>query len=235
MITLRSLLVALLLFAAGIVHVHGAPAIFIENTGQWHSEVRFRLVLDQVILWITDRGAVVDIVENCSAVTPLDSADLSELPALPSLWRQPERVAGRVLRYEFYGATNIARAVGEGELEGRSTFLSSNAVDHGGRGCRSFHSIRLRNVCAGVDALFSLENGQPIVELLADRESDIVTTRILRLDGGDRPFTLTSAGRASSIAIRLGERLNLVSGSVYERDRDRLPDILTTRATPTFP
>ena len=170
----RLLWLVLLPFAACAVHAQTLSPGFIENKGQWPDEVRFRLQLDGVTMWITDRGAVYDLQERVAPTLAIPSVDpfdrVSEAMAPQST--ESARLRGHVLRAEFVDASPDVEAIGVAEESGRYNYFIGNDESRWGRNCRVFSSVRLENIYDGIDAVYYLDKGMPRYDLMVAPGAD---------------------------------------------------------------
>ena len=125
----RLLPLLLLLLAVCTLDAQTLSPAFIENNGQWPADVRYRLQLDGLTMWITDRGAVYDLHEVAAptfALPRVDRFDRNDAGLL-SQNDQPMHVRGHVLRAEFVDASPQVEAIGGEAMGGRFNYLIGNS------------------------------------------------------------------------------------------------------------
>ena len=196
-------LASLLIFAAGVTLHAQTPIGFVENRGQWPEEVRYRLQLDGLTMWITDRGAVYDLQERVApafAIPQFERFDAVEESSMPRR-DEPARIRGHVLRAEFVGASESVEAIGVERMSGRFNYFIGDDETRWGRNCPLYASVRLEEVYEGIDVVYYLDEGTPRYDLLIAPGADPARVRMaiegaeaLRTAGGGRLVVGTSLG-----------------------------------------
>ena len=177
-------LASLLILAVGVTLHAQTPAGFVENRGQWPDEVRFRLQLDGLTMWVTDRGAVYDLyerVEPLFVMLSFDQRDAMAGSAL-SMRDEPSRVCGHVLRAEFVGISENVEAIGGDKLSGYVNYVVGDDESRWGRNCRIYSSVRLNDVYDGIDLLYYIDQGLPRFDVIVAPGVDLSILR-MSLDG----------------------------------------------------
>lgn len=159
-----------------------SAASFIENRGQWPSEVRYLSRLNGMEAWITDGGIVYDFYRihprSAEHPRPTDLFSYAQDPFDPTAAPElPER-SGHVVRMEFAGANGEAvpddgtrRSTYHNYFIGKDrTKWAANVPLYGG--------VRLKELYPGIDA-------------------------VLRFDGGSLRYDLHVAAGVDPAAIRL--------------------------------
>ena len=185
------------------LQAHAFTDGFVENRGQWPEDVRYRLQLDGLTMWITDRGAVYDLHERVApafAIPQFERFDAVDdrLTMMPD---QPSRVRGHMLRSEFAGASESVEAIGVGQMSGRFNYLIGDDETRWGRNCGVYASVRLEEVYEGIDVVYYLDGGAPRYDLLIAPGADPARVRMtiegaeaLRTAGSGRLVVGTSLG-----------------------------------------
>ena len=177
------------------------PGEFTENRGQWAEQARFLMKRSGLNLWITDRGAVYDLhhveSESPAASTSILSSSVEKEIETPST----RTIRGHVLGLAFENVAPTSRAVGMNDI-GRRTNYFVGARETWGADCRSYESVRLQGIYAGIDALFYLDDGLPRYDIHVAPGADASAIRF-RLEGADE-VRVTREGRLA-IGTSLGE------------------------------
>ena len=195
-----------------------SPAAFIENRGQWEPQVRFRLQLDGVTMWITDASVVYDLsrrIESPLAWMPsllFKSADDRPMPSLDT----PEQLRGHVIRTTFAGAAESRRASGEQEMEGRYNYFIGSDASRWGRNCRAFASVRLTDVYDGIDVVYYLDKGMPRYDLIIAPGADVARVRMM-IDGADDVRAVVGGRLAIGTSLGDMEMRELISYQMNEK------------------
>ena len=187
---------------------------FIENNGQWADDVRFKLRLEGLTMWITDRGAVYDLQERVETIRTLPILDPflsnSDRPTIGE-----ERVIrGHVVGTTFAGAAEKSRAVGLGLRKERENYIDGTGPSQRGRNCRSYSSVRLENLYEGIDVVYYLDEGMPRYDLIVAAGADPSHVRMTVVGADD--VRLASNGRLA-MATSLGD-LEMGDLLTYQRN-----------------
>lgn len=120
-----------------------ATPSFVENNGQWHSDVRYCARLPNLTVWVTETGIVYDHYRP-QLITPTDGT--------PDNGR-----AGHVVQMRFANAQTEA-VTGKEQTGAFSHFLNTHG--HGPIHAQHYRGVVLHNVYSGIDVLLSFEKGQ---------------------------------------------------------------------------
>ena len=175
-----------LLLVIALLPARSFTPAFIENRGQWHADARYRLQLDGLTMWITDRGAVYDLQERVApafVIPPFERFDaMQEGVMWPS--DEPLHVRGHLLRVEFVGASESAEAIGGEVMSGRINYFIGDDEKRWGRNCQIHESARIIDLYDGIDAIYYLDEGVPRYDLIVAPGAD--PSRIaMRMRGAD--------------------------------------------------
>ncbi|MBD0369957.1 MAG: SBBP repeat-containing protein, partial [Pyrinomonadaceae bacterium] len=124
------------------------PLSFEENKGQTDSRVKFLSRGDGYALFLTSDGATLSLRKpqtgKPKASGPSDSRSLA----------QPTDGAADVLHMHLVGANRAAQVVGEGELSGKSNYITGNDVGAWRTDISTFEKIKYESVYPGVDLVY---------------------------------------------------------------------------------
>jgi len=174
---------------------------FLENKGQWSSEVKFLFQSGGMDMWITDHGLVYDVHHdlrldsNCSTISHADPRHRFEFN------NQIVERTGQVVRMEYLNASSTTRITGTGMQEGISNYFFGNDSTKWITNVHAYSGVTIENLYPGIDAVYYIENGMPRYDLrvkpranLADVEMQFEGQDALLLDGSGRLTIKTSMG-----------------------------------------
>lgn len=118
-----------------------AQPFFVENNGQWGSDVRYCARIPNLTVWVTNTGIVYDHRQTATPTTLRDTS----APAY----------AGHIVRMRFMDAATPS-AVGRDLQSGISHFLGASNTVHASH----YGSVVLHGVYRGIDVVLSFEQGQ---------------------------------------------------------------------------
>jgi hypothetical protein len=166
---LRCAVVIACLFLSVQVHAqHGA--LFIENKGQWPSEVKFLYRAGSLDLWITDHGATYDIHREQS----LDTIPKDEARRLPSRLRHPNarvKRIGHVVSMAFEG-TDSTNAIASDPQPGIFNYFIGNDSTKWETNVHSYSTALIQHLYHGIDARFYVDSGRPRYDLIVKPGAD---------------------------------------------------------------
>lgn len=116
---------------------------FVENNGQWHSDVRYCARMPNLTVWVTETGIIYDHYRPQSIKPQRDTA--------------ANNYTGHVVQMRFAHAQTSA-VTGKEQLDAVSHFL--NTSTHKPVHAMHYNSVVLRGVYKGIDVLLSFEKGQ---------------------------------------------------------------------------
>ena len=205
-----------LLFLTLSLQAHAFTDGFVENRGQWPDEVRYRLQLDGLTMWITDRGAVYDLHQRVVEAFTLPHFELFEQPSDRLMPKRDEisHVRGHVLRSEFVDVSPDVEAIGGERMSGRVNYFIGDDTTRWSRNCPIYSSVRLKGVYEGIDAVYYLDGGLPRYDLEIAPGADPAQVR-MAIEGAD-DARLLSTGRVA-VGTSLGD-LEMREPTTYDEN-----------------
>ena len=128
------------------------PMSFEVNAGQTDSSVKFLAHAPGYSLSLTNREAVLSLLEPSPVQEPLRAHDPLRHPKMP----QPQR-AVRAVRVKFLGG-NEAAVIGTGELPAKSNYFIGNDPKQWHTNVANYSAVKYSGIYPGVDAVFHGDN-----------------------------------------------------------------------------
>jgi hypothetical protein len=158
---------------------------FVENRGQWDSDVQFLMQTPGVDQWLTSRGPVMDFYQQSRADKSPQARRLRK---------------GSVVRMSFVGATPTLTSASK-ELHGKLNYFHGASRDGWVTGVRRFAEARAEQPYRGISVRYYIENHAPRYDVIVKPGADpsqfgmkIEGANGVRvLDNGDLAFD-TAAG-----------------------------------------
>jgi len=190
-----------------------APA-FIENQGQWHSDVLYLCRLGGLDVWITKWG----INYTFQKLEEKARLEGSRGPFPDEFAHDSYSLLGHRVLMRFQGHTTQPRAQGQGRLEGYYNYLIGNDSSKHATYVRRYQEAWVRDLYKGIDMRYYLENGRLRYDWLVQPGAD-PNQIVFSLEGSDRTY-IDSAGRLV-FTTRFGE-VKLAELRVYQGPERRL-------------
>lgn len=147
---------------------HGA--LFIENKGQWSSDVKFLYRAGGLDLWITSHGATYDIHREQS----LDTMPLDRTQGMVSRLHHPNshvKRIGHVVSMTFEGADST-NTVPDGPQPGIFNYFIGNDSTKWETNVHSYSTAIMQHLYDGIDARFYADSGRPRYDLIVKPGAD---------------------------------------------------------------
>ncbi len=125
---------------------------FIENKGQWSSEVKFMAQVNGMNVWITDKGMVYDIYST--------NVRASSVFERENKVTQPYLRTSQVISMELVGTKKSAMIATGQQSCYRSYFIGNNR-DAWYANVPSFTKVTVPEVYNGIDAVYSFQDNKP--------------------------------------------------------------------------
>ena len=156
---------------AAIKNRENNPAVFIENKGQWQSDVLFSARLNGTNVWITRDGIVYDFYKT--EITAGSEKDIS--PVLSERFRKSgqTQVTGHVVRMNFTGMKTQADITGKNKQEGYYNYFIGNDSSKWVGNVALFNEVYIRNLYDNIDALLYFDMGRLRYDLIAAPYADL--------------------------------------------------------------
>lgn len=195
--------------SAALTSKPNIPVTFIENKGQWPSEVRFLGQTRGMNVWLTDKGLTYDIFSKRAASAAEIKAEKSRLrkinPALAKTFLSEKTVhrTGQVIAMELVGASP-KRTVGDGEQAGYRNYFIGNDPSAWRTNVPAYTRLISEEVYPGIDAVYTFQDGKPRYDFIVKPGADPSAIAI-RFNG------------ANSVTVTedKGVKLSTVLGAVY--------------------
>lgn len=159
--------------------------LFLENKGQWDSQVKFLARANGINVWVKDSGLVLDYFEDTSSTR-----------------------RGHAIGMDFVGSGAQSKAVGVKRDRLVTDFFHSKA-DRTARQARSYKEARIDSLYEGVDLRSYMENGLPRYDLIVAAGTDPDTIRAqftgatkVKLDMSGNLVLGTSLGERKHTGLR---------------------------------
>jgi hypothetical protein len=149
---------------------------FIENKGQWGSEVKFLFRSGGMDMWITDHGVIYDIHNEelfDTSCNPISFATRMDPRHRFELGNQLVERTGHVVRMDFAKSTTTPIVTGTGQQIGIYNYFLGNDSTKWVTNVHTYSGITIENLYPGVDAVFYLDNGMPRYDLLTKPGADL--------------------------------------------------------------
>lgn len=162
---------------------------YIENKGQWDSQVKFLISSNGLDMWVTETGVVYDqycYIENKSAERKRNSFN--------SFVEKTRK--GHIVKVDFVGE-NLSRNkkprfIGKNkENEIRNYFIGNNPQKHA-QNVASYSSFIVENVFENIDAHYYIENNKPRYDFIVQPNGNPMN--ILMNIVGSEKITLSNQG-----------------------------------------
>ena len=157
-----------LLFLGGVAQAENNPNGFIENKGQWPSEVQFLYKSGGVNAWITDDGVVYDFYK----VTSVSKTDGRAAPSSNENRTQPVDVNGHVVKMKL--TNSFASTVGQsiGKSDAVFNYIKGNNPSKWASDVSMYSQFTLKGIYDGIDIKYYTEKGSLRYDFIVGAEAD---------------------------------------------------------------
>lgn len=145
-----------------------SKSVFIENKGQWDSQIKFAAKLE---------GSNILVLDDCLIL------DYYRVNSLPNPHGPVYSIEGNVIRMDFSGQTKINSA-GYSPLTARYNYFKDNNPEKWVRNARSFEKIYVNSIADGIDAVLMIDGKSPRYDFVVQPGADPSKIQI-GLNGGD--------------------------------------------------
>lgn len=156
-------------------------ASFIENKGQWPSNVRYLAGLDGMNAWITDHGIVYDFYQTVpgNGLSAMEASGVQR-QSLPQGTSMPESTGriGHVVTMEFAGASGRAVPVPETRRQEYHNYLIGSDRSKWGRNAALYGTVRLQELYPGISAVMRFDGGSLRYDLHVEAGKDPAAIRM---------------------------------------------------------
>lgn len=185
------------------------PVSFVENQGQWPSQVRFLGQTRGMNIWLTDLGLTYDIYSKRPATAAEIKAEKSRLrkisPSRAKLFSSEKSIhrTGQVISMELVGA-HPKRTFGDGEQAGYRNYFIGKDPSAWRTNVPAYTRLISEEVYPGIDAVYTFQDGKPRYDFVVKPGAN-PSNIALRFKG------------ANSVTITedKGIKLSTVLGAVY--------------------
>lgn len=142
---------------------------FIQNKGQWDSEVLYLCQLPGACIWITRCGAVYDFFQwDAEKLRDRHSHDwLASGEEAPDVYR-----TGHVIQMELIGSRSDAHPTGIAPLAGYHNYIIGNDSTRWASFVPLYQEVRLRGIYEGIDIRYYLEEGRLRFDFVVEPGAD---------------------------------------------------------------
>ncbi|MBK9248317.1 MAG: SBBP repeat-containing protein [Ignavibacteria bacterium] len=214
-----TILIAFVLFAstvstwaqssAALTTKPNMPVTFVENKGQWPSQVRFLGQTRGMNVWLTEKGLTYDVFSKRAATSAEIKSEKSRLRKISSTLattfksEKSAHITGQVITMELVGA-NHSQTIGDGEQNGyRNYFIGSDPTAWRSN-VPAYTRLISKEVYPGVDAIYTFQDGKPRYDFIVKPGANPASIAI-RFNGAN----------AVSVTEDKGVKLSTVLGAVY--------------------
>ncbi|MCB0712295.1 MAG: SBBP repeat-containing protein [Ignavibacteriae bacterium] len=142
-------------------------ALYIENRGQWESEVSYLVETGGLNTWITRDGVVYDLFEHVEGEEEGAEDVGKDNEGIGRDDREGlEGRRGHVVRMRYLGGESTSRVVGVDQASGEWNYLLGKDESRWARGVRRYGRVRVEELYAGVDVVYYVEGGRPRYDLV---------------------------------------------------------------------
>ncbi|MBN1352654.1 SBBP repeat-containing protein [candidate division KSB1 bacterium] len=152
---------------------------FIENRGQWTSEVKYLYQTNGLNAWITDSGVVFDYFQI------IRENNARELDHRLSINRaEPAHIKGHIVKTSMQGANARANTIAEGQSDGFYNYFVGNDPAKWASFVNLHDEIKMQGVYPGIDIRYYFDTGQLRYDYLVAAGTNPSQIRF-RLEGAD--------------------------------------------------
>jgi hypothetical protein len=177
------------------------PQVYIQNKGQWSSDVKFLCQSSGMNMWITDHGVLYDLHREVWKDTNGISLTATQLRDPRAIRNRRLQVTGHVVEMNFENITETSAAIGGTKESGIYNYFLGNDSTKWVTDVPTYSDIRTENLYDGISAAFYTDHGSPRYDIILKPGADLaqVKMRFAGQDGivndGDSAITLkTSMG-----------------------------------------
>lgn len=167
---------------------------FIQNQGQWSSDVLFMAQVRGMSVWLTKKGLMYDVHLLSPGV---------------SLGRKTLGRRGQVIAMELVNANHGITAIGTEQQSGIRNYFIGDNPGKWRTNVPSFEKVITRDVYRGIDAVYTMQDGKPRYDFIihpGGNPEDIT----LRFDGADAVNVSKKNGVELSTVVG-----NVMNGNIY--------------------
>ena len=157
---------------------------FVENVGQFASQVRFQIRRRDQVVWLTTDAIWISFLEQPSINETVQSESMaSHLAAAP----QPvqDKPIGVNLKLSFVGANPTPQLEPLGRLDTRISYFSGSDPKQWQPDTPVWSGVRYRDLYPGIDLEITSQNGSIVQRLVVRDDADLTIVR-LRVEGAER-------------------------------------------------
>ncbi len=160
-------LILSLLAAAGLLHVSGADAAFIENKGQWSANIKYLAKSKNIYAWVTDSGVVYDHFQLYT-----DSADADKM-----------RIKGSVLAMQLQNTNGNCNHIGIGRQGTHHNYFIGSDRTAWASQVPLYNKVIAKNIYDGIDICYYFDSSEKSrirydFELQPNADPDAIRFRI---------------------------------------------------------
>jgi gliding motility-associated-like protein len=170
--------VSIILSTISLSGQYGSPLSFVENKGQWTSEVAFRAEMPFTTTWIGADNILIDLIDK-EQVEKFHQSPGSTGHGLPSPLNR------HALRLSFHGSLPDRQAIGELKQPGLYHYYLGNDRDKWASRVRPFGGVLTKNLYHGIDWRIDGINGYLKYDLIVKPGADPMNIR-LTYEGAER-------------------------------------------------
>ena len=145
---------------------------FIENKGQWPSEVRYLARIGGMNAWITNSGVVYDYYKIIRDYQPEQTIDLPPNEK-DEFERKHTRIKGQVINMVLESANIEAKSLPSGKHEGYFNYFIGNDTSKWESFVSLYSEVFLQDIYPGIDIHYYFENGLIRYDYIAKPGADI--------------------------------------------------------------
>ena len=146
---------------------------FIENKGQWNSQVKFMAEVPAGAIYIHDNGFTIVQHEPEAWESAIEKV-LGHLKDEPKDERRTgTTIKSHAYRVDFVGANNQPQIIADKPLNSYNNYFRGDDPSKWAPGCRIYQGITVKNLYQGVDVRYYSENGRVKYDLIVNPGADL--------------------------------------------------------------
>lgn len=139
---------------------------FIQNTGQWDSQVKFLTRMNGLNCWITDDGIVYDLYSI--------KRNLPERKNKPIFFNNPEGIVkGHVIKMSYEGRSSNFSFQPQGKQQTYHSYFQGNNSSGWASGAPLYTEVSVKNIYPGIDGRYYYDNGLFRYDMIINPGTDL--------------------------------------------------------------
>ena len=181
---------------------------FIENKGQWPTEVMYLARIGGMNAWITNSGVLYDYYKTNRNYK---SSETSKMPESEQkeFEKNHTSIKGQVVAILLNGAKMDSKSLPSGKQQGYFNYIKGNNSEKWATYVQQYSEVLLENIYPGIDIRYYFDNGLLRYDYIAKSGADL-SQIILKIDGSNG-YNVNQKGELT-LNTNLG---NIIHGKLY--------------------